>query len=203
MASSKTGASLLAQRYAGALIEAAEEAKKLPQVEKDIADLRAMLKDSDDLSAVIRSPVINKEKMLAALMAIADKAKFNEITKNFLGTLVHNRRLPALQAVVEAFAGMLSARRGEIAVDVTVAQDLSAKQKKELEAALSKAIGKDVAVNAKVEPSILGGLIVTIGSQMIDDSVARKLARLKSAMGLQANENANSNMENSNTSEVM
>lgn len=194
MSSMNKASSLLAQRYANALVDAAEGAGALAKVEKDIADLQAMVEACDDLVAVIRSPLLPQDKMLGVVDALADKAKFNVVTKNFLGVLVQNRRLGVLEAIMDGFNGELSARRGEVRVDVQVAQDISAKQKKALEDVLSKAIGKDVAVNARVEPSILGGMIVTVGSQMIDNSVARKLARLRLAMGLQANENNLSNI---------
>jgi F-type H+-transporting ATPase subunit delta len=184
----------VSQRYAKALIELAEESKTLDKVEKDIRDLDAMIEASDDLKSLIRSPLIAEESLLKAMGALADKAKFQKITKNFLGLLVKNGRLGALSKIIGAFSSALDKRRGAIAVNVDVAQDLSAKQKKELEAALSKAMGKDVAVSANVKPDILGGMVVTVGSYMIDDSVRRKLERLKVSMGSGVNENTVSNL---------
>ena len=189
MSSSKQASSIVSKRYANALIELAEEGKTLSKVEQDLQDLSAMIRDSDDLAFTIRSPLNNEAALLKAMNAVSDKAKFQDITKNFLSVLVQNRRLTALPKIIEAFEASLSGRRGGITVDVDVAQDLSAKQKEELQAALSKAIGKEVAINARVEPGILGGMIVTIGSYMIDDSVRRKLERLKVSMGSGANEN--------------
>lgn len=189
MSSSNQTSSVVSERYANALIELAEESKKLEKIEKDLKDLQAMIQGSEELAGAIRSPIHKEQSLLNVMFALADKAKLQDMTKSFLGVLVENGRLAALPGVIEAFNRMLDQRRGAVAVDVQVAQDLSAKQKKDLEAALSKAIGKDVAVNARVEPGILGGMIVTVGSYMIDDSVRRKLERLKVAMGKQANEN--------------
>jgi F-type H+-transporting ATPase subunit delta len=181
--------SAVATRYAVALMDLAEEGKKLDKVVKDLDDLRSMIADSPDLSHVIRSPLINKEQQKKALFALADKAKLQDLTKNFLGVLADNGRLAYLEAVIAAFHVETDKRRGAITVDVQVAQDMSAAQKKALQDAISKSIGTDVTVNARVEPSILGGMIVTVGSYMIDDSVARKLQRLQVAMSKQSNEN--------------
>lgn len=189
VAASNQTSSVVSERYANALIELAEESKKLEKIEKDLQDLQAMIQSSDDLAQTIRSPLNKEQSLLNAMFAIADKAKLQDVTKSFLGVLVQNGRLPALPKIIETFNTMLAKRRGAISVDVQVAQDMSAKQKKDLESALSKALGKDVAVNARVEPSILGGIVVTVGSYMIDDSVRRKLERLKVSMGKTANEN--------------
>ena len=196
MSSSQQGFSIVSQRYANALIELAEEDKKLDKVEKDLRDLAAMIKDSDALASLILSPVNSKSSLQNAVDAIASKAKLQDITKNFLGVLVQNGRLNILPSIIRMFEKAQEQRRGSISVDVQVAQDMSAKQQKDLQAALSKAIGKDVAVNARVEPGILGGMIVTVGSHMIDDSVRRKLERLSVSVGSRAGaSSANENVE--------
>ena len=189
MSASKQASSVVSQRYANALIELAEDKKNLNKVEKNIADLSAMIEASADLSKTIRSPLIGKESLHKAISAIAQKAKFEDTTIHFLGVLIDNGRLNALPKIIGAFNAALDKRRGALTVNVEVAQDMSAKQKKDLEAALSKAIGKDVAIHATVQPDILGGMVVTVGSYMIDDSVRRKLERLKVSMGKGANEN--------------
>ncbi len=191
LSTSSQASSLVCKRYANALIQQAEVVKKLDKVEGDIKSLLAMITASDELRSVIRSPLVDKGSLSNAVFAIVDKAKFQDVTKNFLGVLIRNSRLNALEKIIAAFGDALSEKRGEMKVDVQVAQDLSAAQKKELEASLSKALGGEVAVNVRVEPAILGGMVVTVGSRMIDDSVARKLSRLKSAMSMQANENSN------------
>ena len=167
----------------------AEEKKVLKDVEKDLGELSAMIGDSDDLAFLIDSPLNDTKSQTEAITAIAKKAKFAEITQSFLGVVAQNGRLELLRGIIKAVNAALDKRRGAVTVDVQVAQDMSAKQKKALEDALSKAIGKDVAINARVEPSILGGIIVTVGSHMIDDSVRRKLERLRVSMGSGANEN--------------
>ena len=198
--SSAQAAQLVSQRYAEALIELAEESKTLSKVEKDRSELGAMISKSEDLRAVLDSPLIDKKALSDSVNAIAAKAKFQKTTTNFLNVLVQNGRLSVLPQILQTFFASLAKRQGVVEVDVTVAQDLTAKQKKDLEAALSKSVGKNVAIRLKVEPSILGGMIVTVGSKMIDDSVARKLERLKLSLGVQANENS---QNSTNLSEVV
>ena len=189
MTSAVKASSAVASRYAVALMDLAEESKALDAVEKDLSELSSMIESSDDLSLMIRSPLAGSAAQEKALLALADKAKFHKLTQNFLGVLAQNGRVNALEAIMEAFKIEASKRRGEVSVNVQVAQDLSAAQKKELEAAIAKTVGSDVMLDVQVEPSILGGMIVTVGSQMIDDSVVRKLERLQAAMSKQSNEN--------------
>ncbi len=195
MANSQKASSAVAGRYAKALIELAEEKKALDKVAQDLQDLSAMIAGSQDLKLLIRSPMINGTKKEAAIGSLVDQAKFQDITKNFLGVLSRNQRLQDVESIIAAFSAALSKRRGEIAVNVVTAQDMSAKQKKDLEAAISKGVNAKVTVQAKVEPSILGGMIVTVGSHMIDDSVARKLERLKAAMSKESNENTGTDLK--------
>ena len=195
MTSATKASSTVSARYAVALIDLAQAAKTLDKVEQDLAALKTMIESSPDLSLVIRSPRISRVKSEQALMAIADKAKFNDLTRNFIGVLCQNRRLNALSAIIDAFYVELSRRRGEVTVNVQTAQDMTEKQLKALQDAIAKGIGADVSIKASVEPSIMGGMIVTVGSQMIDDSVARKLERLKAAMSKQSNENFTSKKE--------
>lgn len=189
MTSAVKATSAVASRYAVALIDLAEDSKKIDKVEKDLSELSSMIAGSDDLSTMIRSPLAGQTQQEKALLSLADKAKFQDLTKNFLGVLAQNGRVAALEGIIHAFYAEVSKRRGEIAVNVQVAQDMSAKQKKDLEAAIAKTVGSDVMLDVQVEPNILGGMIVTVGSQMIDDSVVRKLERLQSAMSKQSNEN--------------
>ncbi|MGB4106456.1 MAG: F0F1 ATP synthase subunit delta [Alphaproteobacteria bacterium] len=176
-------------RYALALIELAHESNKIQQVERDLGELTAMIGASRDLASVIHSPSISRDQQHNAIQAVAEKARFDSLTRNFLGVLVKNRRLGAVAGIIEAFRAELSRRRGEVAVEVQTAQDMTASQMEALQRAIAKSLGREVNLKAKVEPSILGGLIVTIGSKMIDDSVARKLERLKAAMSRQSNQN--------------
>lgn len=194
MTSATQSSGLVANRYIKALIDLAEEAKAVPAVESDFSDLAAMIESSEDFRHLIRSPLIPAGKQDAAVEALAKKAKFHALTVNFLKTLVANRRLNILEATVGEFAREVSKRRGEIEVIVETAQDLSAKQIKALQDALKKSTGAEISLKAKVEPSILGGMIVTVGSHMIDDSVRRKLEKLKVAMSTSSNENSGSTL---------
>ncbi|HRQ60753.1 MAG TPA: F0F1 ATP synthase subunit delta [Alphaproteobacteria bacterium] len=189
MGASRETSQIVALRYAKALVELAEESKKTKAVEADLSALEKILSESADFRAMIASPVISRADQQAVVAEIGKKAGFDKITVNFLKTLAENRRLYALAKMIEAVRLDLSKRRGEMKATVKVAQELSAEQRKELEAALSKSAGVDVTVEVKVEPSILGGMIVTMGSHMIDDSVARKLEKLKIVMESGANEN--------------
>ncbi len=189
MSSSAKGSSIVANRYVKALIDLAEENKAVKSVEKDFSDLIAMVESSEDLRHFIRSPLIPAEKQLSAVEALAKKAKFNKLTTNFLSTLVANRRLNILEGAIEAFSSESAKRRGAVEVSVETAQDLSAKQLKALQDALKKGTGADVSLKATVEPGILGGMVVTVGSQMLDDSVRGKLERLKQSMAARSNEN--------------
>ena len=195
---SKKASYAVACRYAIALIELAEEAGKLPVIEQNLNDLAAMMAASADLLSLIQAPVMNRAAQAKALMALADKAQFDRITKNFLCVLIDNRRLPYLASLIEAVKQEISVRRGEVTVQVETAQDMTEAQKKALQEALTKGMGREVRLKAKVEPGILGGMIVTVGSKMIDDSVRRKLERMRIAMSGQANENLELTRMNTN-----
>jgi F-type H+-transporting ATPase subunit delta len=189
VASAQNASHALTARYAGALIELAEDSGKSDKIERDLDALSAMIKTSADLRLFIASPSISRKDQVNAVNALADKAGFDKMTKNFLGVLVNNRRLGALNAIINTFKEELAKKRGEITVQVETAQDLSPSQLKALQDALTKGMKREVTIRAKVEPSIMGGMIVTVGSKMIDDSVRHKLEKLKGAMGRQANQN--------------
>jgi F-type H+-transporting ATPase subunit delta len=186
----------VARRYASALLDLAEDAKSVGKVEKDMADLSAMLNASEDLRKLVTNPLMSRENHIKGITAIAEKAKFNKLTINFLSTLASNRRLTVLPQMIVAVEKMLRARRGEIEAYVQSAVALSAAQTKALKKQLSDSVGSDVNLNVEVNKEILGGLIITVGSQMIDDSVRRKLERLQRSMSsgsAGANENSNEN----------
>ena len=195
MTTAPHASSIVATRYATALIDLAEGEKALEKIEKDLKALGGMIESSQDLQSAIRSPLIGREQQGGAMTALAQKAGFQALTQNFLGVLVQNGRLYALEAVLRAAGAEFSKRRGEISAQVQTASDLSEAQKKDLQSAISKALGSDVSLEVTVDPDILGGMIVTLGSRMIDDSVSRKLARLRAAMSKQANENVDTKIE--------
>lgn len=179
---SKGGVSEIAGRYATALFELADEAKQLDAVADDLRALSAMLIESTDLRQLVRSPVMSRADQGAAMAAILDKQGASDLTKKFIGHVAGGRRLFALNAMIRAYLEELANRRGEITADVTSARELSSEQVASVETALKKAVGGDVAVNLKVDSSLIGGLIVKVGSRMIDSSVSTKLQRLKLAM---------------------
>lgn len=185
--SSKSGA--VSIRYAAALLDMAAEANAVAQVETDIAELGAMIDASDEFRTMILNPLFGRAQQQRAILAIADKAKFQPLTRNFLGVLADNRRLSELPGIVRAFRSELTRRRGEVEARVVSAHALSDKQAKALQAQLSKVLGSNVTLNVDVDRDLLGGMVVTVGSTMIDDSVRRKLERLKRAMTTGSNQN--------------
>lgn len=194
MASKQTsGAAAL--RYASALVDTAIEAKALEAIEKDLNEFEAMIAASPDLQDLIRSPLFNRDEQRSAVGAIADKAGFNVLTRNFLSLLAENRRLNIVSAVIAAVKADMQRRRGEISANVQAAYKLSAAQQKALQEALGKATGRSVTLNVDINTDLIGGMIVTVGSRMIDDSVKRKLERLERAMKSGSNQNSTTKEE--------
>lgn len=182
MASNPRSSGTAAFRYASALVDLAMEKASLPQIEKDVADLKVMIKSSPDLQAVLRSPLVKTAAAQAALAAIADQAKFSPLTKNLLLLLAQNRRLKEMESVLDAVGDNLSARRGELSAKVESASPLTEAQAKALAENLSKTIGQPVAVESSVNKALIGGVTITLGSLMIDDSIKTKLERMGRAM---------------------
>jgi len=174
-----TTSGLIARRYAAALLDMAAEAKALDKVEKDLQELAAMLKASPDLQALVRNPLIDRTQQKRAIEALSQSAKFDKLTGNFLGVLTQNRRLSSLEAVINAFRIEAARRRGEIDARVQTAYALTPAQTDALQKELSKALGSNVTLNVEVAKDLLGGMIVTVGSRMVDDSLKRKLERLQ------------------------
>jgi len=179
---SSTDIGAIADRYAAALFELAEQEKALEAVEADLKSVKAMISESRDLQIVLKSPIIGRAEQGAAVTALATKAKWHGLTKNFLGLLARNRRLFALPGVIDAFLARLAAKRGEVTAKITSATALSAAQKKSLTAALKKAMGQDVLLDLEVDPSLLGGMVAKVGSRMIDASLKTKLQQLTLAL---------------------
>ncbi len=172
----------MAGRYARALFELALESKKLKNVEGDLAKFKALLEGSADLERLVRSPVFSAADQQNALAAIAKKAKISGLTSNFLGLIAKNRRLFAVQDMIRAFTALTARHRGEVSAEVASANKLSNEQIKALKASLKSAIGQDVRLTSKVDPALLGGLIVKVGSRMIDTTLKTKLDSLQFAL---------------------
>jgi F-type H+-transporting ATPase subunit delta len=182
LAADSTSESGLAGRYALALLELAEEKKALDAVADDFRALKGVLADSEDLQRLIHSPLFGREQQTKAMVAILEKAGANDLTKRFVQGVGQNRRLFALSDMITAYLNELARRRGEITAEVTAARELTDAQKDKLVETLKKAAGAKVQVDVKVDPSLLGGLIVKVGSRMIDGSLKTKLAKLQVAM---------------------
>ena len=181
--------SVVLSRYAGALIDLADKEKVVEKIQKDLLDIRGMIESSDDLNALIASPLISKEKQSSVIAGIATKAKFQKLTKNFLGVLVENRRLSALPGIIKAYEKQVSLRSGQIEVCVETAAKMTAAQRKSVEKNISSALKADIKLTEEITPEIIGGMVVTIGSYMIDDSVRRKLERLNVVLKGHSNQN--------------
>jgi F-type H+-transporting ATPase subunit delta len=169
-------------RYATALFELARDEKSIDAVKADLDKFDAMLNDSADLKRLVRSPVFAAGTQAKALSAVLDKAGITGISANFLKVLTANRRLFAVADVIRAFRALVAKFRGEATADVTVAEPLSDKNLDALKSALKTISGKDVTLNVKVDPSIIGGLVVKLGSRMVDSSLRTKLNSIKHAM---------------------
>lgn len=180
---------VVAVRYASALIDMAEEGKVLDKVEKDMLELDMMIESSADLASMIRNPLTGKSQKHDAVMALADKAKFQTLTKNFLGVLIANGRINVITGIVGAMKKELRKRRGEVEAKIQTAYALTSEQTKMLQKQLSDAMGANVTLEVEVNKDLLGGMVVTVGSRMIDDSVRAKLDKLGRSMGASSNEN--------------
>jgi F-type H+-transporting ATPase subunit delta len=182
VAAATTGVSGLAERYAAALFELADERRALDAVAGDLRALLALIDESADLRRLIRSPVLGRAAQGNAVAALAERAAFQVITRNFLGLLARNRRLFALPGMIRGFLAQLAERRGEVTAEVTAPQELSPAQRETLGEQLRAAVGRKVAVDIRIDPSLLGGLVVRLGSRMVDASIKSKLHRLQLAM---------------------
>ena len=172
----------LAGRYATALFALAKENNSIDAVQASLDILSAAMAESDDLRALTSSPVLSREDAGKAIAATAKALGLDPLSTNMLGVLAANRRLDQIQAVIRAFSTLASDHRGEITAEVTSAHPLDDKQIDALKAQLKKRVGSDVSVSTAVDSSILGGLVVQIGSQMIDSSIKTRLNTLSQAM---------------------
>lgn len=182
MSADSSGAAGLAGRYATALFELADDEKKLDEVANDLQQLGAMIDASDDLARLIKSPVMSREDQVAAMNAITEAAGFTQLTQNFVGVVAENRRLFALANMIKAYQAQLAASRGEATAEVVSAKPLTDAQVAAVEDALKSAIGTKVQIEQRVDESLLGGLVVRVGSRMIDSSLRTKLQKMRLAM---------------------
>ena len=172
----------LARRYASALFELADEQKKLDEIASDLTGLKTIIAESDDLQAFLRSPLYGRDEQAKAMAALLEKVGSDDLTRRFVAVVAETRRLFALTAIIDAFLAELARRRGEVTAEVTSATELSDSQKDALAEAIGQSVGGKVNLDLKVDPSLLGGLVVKVGSRMFDSSLKRKLQRLQFAM---------------------
>jgi len=190
VSSSNLTSSLICTRYGGALVDLAEQKKVVDKVQKDLDLLQSALDMSDDLSDAISSPLVSSAEQARVMEALAKKVKMQGLTKNFLGVLAQNRRVNALPGIIAAYEKIVAQRSGLVDVSVETAEALSDKQSKAVKAKIEKALGATIRMEQEVSPEIMGGMVVTIGSYMIDDSVARKIERLGMALKPSANQDS-------------
>jgi F-type H+-transporting ATPase subunit delta len=177
-----TGVAGLAGRYATALFELADQARQLDAVATDLRRLQAMFDGTPELRRLIANPVIARDNKTKAMLAVLDAAQIGGLVRKFVGAVAGNSRLAALPAIIRAFLGELARRRGESAADVVSAVPLSEAQRTQLADVLRGLVGGKVSVNERVDPDLLGGLVVRVGSRMFDSSLRTKLQRLQIAM---------------------
>lgn len=182
MSSSTSLTAGAAGRYATALFDLARDAGALDQTEGDLSALKGALAESGDLADLIRNPVYTRSEQGAAMAAVADKMGLSGLVKNVVGLMASKRRLFALPQMITVFDGLMADHRGEVTAEVTAAHPLSDAQVGALTDKIGKATGRNVKLNVTVDDAIIGGLVVKVGSKMIDSSIRSKLASLQNAM---------------------
>ncbi len=170
------------RRYAKALFELSKEGKSVDKVSQGLAEILGYLKESPEMQNFVSSPLYARDQQRDAIRAVVEKAKLDPLLSNTLGLMAEKGRLGDIDGMAAAFAELVSAEQDEVVVEVTSAKELTAAQSKKLASTLKEKLGKDVTISASVDPEILGGLVVNIGSTMIDNSVKGKLSKLHNAM---------------------
>ncbi len=178
-----SGATGLAGRYAGALYALALEGKKIDRIHDELGSLAGHIADHQDLKKLIESPVVGRQQQADAIIAILKKAGADGLTIKFIGTMAENGRLSSLPRVIQAFQQEHARRRGQISAEVVSAIALDDDRKAVVEKTVARLAGSDnLSLSMRVDPSLIGGLVVRIGSRMIDTSIKTKLSRLEAAM---------------------
>lgn len=182
MATDTSGLSGLAGRYAAALYDIAETAGTLDIVADDLRTLRSMIDESPDLRRLIVSPVIDRTQQAQGLRALLERTGASDLTQRFVGVVAENRRLFVLPEIIHAYLSRLAERRGEIVAQVSSAQPLAEAQVSKVTEVLRRTLGSKVVVDLKIDQTLIGGLVVRVGSKLVDDSLKSKLMRLQLAM---------------------
>ena len=182
MAADTSIATGVAGRYASALFDLARDANALDQIADDLLGLKALLAESDDLATLVNSPLYSREDQATAMNAVLEAAGAQDLTRRFVGVVCENRRLFAIGDIIEAYRGLLAAHRGQMSADVISARPLTEAQLASLNDTLASALRSDVNIETQVDESLLGGLVVRVGSRMIDSSIRTKLENMQLAM---------------------
>jgi len=182
VAAQDTGLSGLANRYAAALFALAEERGALDAVASDLDRIQNLVGTSADLRGLLRSPVLSRAEQGRALAALLDRLEVNPIVKNLVGLMAKNRRLFVLDKTITAYRERLARHRGEVSAEVTSAIPLKPEHLQAVRESLKRVVGRDVTLDVKVDPALIGGLIVRVGSRMLDNSLRTKLQNLELAL---------------------
>ena len=182
MAGEKAQETGLAGRYATAMLELAEDSKAVDQVAGDFAALRTAIDASPDLARLVRSPAFSSADQTRALTAILQKMEVSPLTLKFISLLAAKRRLFALEGIIAAFNRRVAKLKGEVEAEITSARPLSGAETEELKRVLKSGLGREPRLQTRVDPSLLGGLVVKLGSRMIDSSIRTKLNGIRAAM---------------------
>lgn len=182
MSDTSTLAAGAAGRYANALFELAQEAGALEQTERDMDALGEALKESEDLSNLIRSPIYGREAQARGINAVTERMELSPLVRNLVALMASKGRLYMLPQVIRIFSALMAEHRGEVTAEVTSAKKLTEAQSQKLAQTLASAEGREVKLNVTVDESVIGGLVVKVGSRMIDTSIRAKLAQLQNAM---------------------
>lgn len=177
-----TETSGLAERYAVALYDLADADKALDAVADDLKRIAALIDESSELQSVLDSQYLKRDLQSRAVLAVLNQLGVNNLTWRFIGVVADNRRLAALKGIIRAFLERLAKKRGEVAAEIISAQPLTAEQTDRLTNSLKSVLGSKVNVDLKVDNGLIGGLVVRVGSRLIDHSIKTKLARLQLAM---------------------
>jgi F-type H+-transporting ATPase subunit delta len=172
----------LAGRYANAVFELAQEEKSVEAVERDFVMLRSLIDQNPDLARLVKAPVFSRDEQSRTMKAVLERMSAAKLTTQFVLTIAAKRRLYALADIIRSFDRLVAKLRGEVQAQVTSARGLSDAETIELKAILKSKLGRDPRLEAKVDPNLLGGLVVKVGSRMIDSSLRTKLNSMRAAM---------------------
>jgi len=177
-----TAVSIIANRYATALFELADDQSRLDEVAADLTRLVSSIDESQDLQQLVRSPILNRKDQGKAMTSVLEAMEVGELTKNFVGLIAQNRRLFALTDMVKGFLDELARRRGEVTAEVTAARSLSESQVAALQETLQRSLGGKISISHEVDPTLIGGMVVKVGSRMVDTSLRTQLNKIQIAM---------------------